>query len=113
MRRMLPALLVAGPIALALAAGPAPAGAAVRGCPISTTVEGVLSQYATVSSVRNMSCRGALGFVRRYGRSARFAASGSTFALGPFRCVVVGQGEEDTRARCTSGTHAFRFDFGA
>ena len=88
------------------------ARAAVRDCPLSASTHARLGSVATILSVRSMSCRGALGFVRRYGATVRTGDVGSTFRLGPFRCTVYYVNEEDNRARCTNATHAFRVDYG-
>jgi len=99
---------------LLLGSGTSLATAAVRGCPQtpSTSTQGRLGQFASILSVRSMSCRGAVGFVRRYGVGVRTGGEGSTFQLGPFRCSVYHVNFEDNNARCTSGTHAFRVDYG-
>ena len=103
------ALLAATAIGLGI---PTSARGAVRDCPPSVHVIGVLSQVASILSVRNMSCRGALGFVRRYGRTALHGRRGESFRLGPYRCLVYTLTIEGAKARCTSRSHAFRVDYG-
>jgi hypothetical protein len=108
MRLLVPVLAAA----LALAFAPA-AGAAVRSCPSSTSVEGRLAAVATILSVRNMHCAGALAEVRRHGRSAHPRGVGSKFHLGTFTCTVYFVLEEDNKARCVRHSRAFRVDYGS
>jgi hypothetical protein len=101
-------------VALALALAWAPAAqASVHSCPSSTFVRGKLAAVATILSVRDMRCRGALGVVRRHGRAANPGGVGSHFRLGVFSCRVYFVLEEDNKARCVSGHRAFRVDYGA
>lgn len=117
MRRTVNTVKAAGACALVSlstsAAAPSVADAAVRDCPQSTFTRARLGAVASILSVRSMSCRGALGFVRRYGATVRTGGVGSAFRLGPFRCAVYYVNEEDNKARCTNGTHAFRVDYGS
>jgi hypothetical protein len=93
----------------------APAPAFVRSCSPRFTVHNTLADLATITSVRNVTCRRALGVVRRNGRRAAphaFGRPGSRFRLGKWRCTVFFRLEEDHRARCVRGRAAFRVDYG-
>lgn len=107
-RWFLAAMLAACALA---AAAPGEARAATHGCAHSYTVYLRLSAFARILTVRGMSCRSALGVVRRYGRHVdAFSASGR-FRLGPWRCRRYGSGDEDYWARCVHGGREFRVDY--
>jgi hypothetical protein len=96
----------------ALAAAPRASGA-VRSCPSSTLVRHRLAAVATILNVRDMRCRSALAFVRRYGPTVRPSGVGSAFRLGTFSCTVYFHLEEDNKARCVRDGQAFRVDYGS
>jgi hypothetical protein len=88
----------------------------VHSCSQRFHVGGRLADIATITSVRNVGCRRALGVVRRNGRRAgnrAFGPPGSRFRLGKWRCTVFFRLEEDHQARCVRGRAAFRVDYGA
>jgi hypothetical protein len=100
-------------VALVLAA---PAPAFVHSCSPRFHVRDRLAAIATITSVRNVTCRRALGVVRRNGRRAgnkAFGPTGSRFRLGKWRCTVTFRLEEDHKARCVRGRAAFRVDYGS
>src|SRR5215213_7357269 len=99
-RMMLAALTVS--IASGLGAA-APATAAVNDCSVSVEVPNRALSHAGVTSVRNMSCRGARRAIRRYGRQRKNAAygdAGARFRLGPWSCTVYLHDYELWKARC-------------
>ena len=92
-----------------------PADAAVRSCSTRVTVPNRLLNLATVTSVRDISCRAARRVVRRHGTrrsDAPYGDAGARFRLGRWRCVVTLHLEELWRARCVRGGRAFRVDYG-
>jgi len=95
------------------------AGAArVHDCPQGTTVEapaGGLSGYTTITSVRGITCKGALRVVtKKYKRSnVDTFKPGSRFRLGAWTCRVTSFSGEEARARCTRRGRAFRVSYGA
>ena len=106
-------------VALAAALGAlvfaAPAPAFVHSCSRRFMVQNRLAEFSTITSVRNVTCRRALGVVRRNGRRAAphaFGRPGSRFRLGKWRCTVFYSVEEAHRARCVRGRAAFRVDYG-
>ena len=111
-----PALTLAAAIAvLALPASASAAGA--RKC--DTTVHDRSSGLAAVSTVidvLHMQCASARRVVHRYGRAVKggvqFKRNGR-FRLGTYRCNVYFVLEEERRARCVSGSRAFRVDYGS
>lgn len=87
----------------------------VRECPSSFSVDARLGGVATITSVRNMTCRSALTVVRRNGRRAGKGAyrEGGKFRLGQWRCITYLHRYELYLARCTRGSKAFRIDYGS
>jgi hypothetical protein len=113
MKRLLAVASAAALVALVFAA---PAPAFVHSCSQRFTVQNALAEFSTITSVRNVSCRRALGVVRRNGRRAAphaFGRPGSRFRLGKWRCTVFFRLEEDHKARCVRGRAAFRVDYGS
>src|SRR4051794_16571440 len=111
---LIPAALVA---ALATAPGATAASPAATGhpCAAVTTRHSELGPLATVLRVNGMTCRRARRVVRTRhvrGGGDRFQ-TGGRFRLGRFHCRVYRHIEEDTRARCVRGGHAFRVDYGS
>jgi hypothetical protein len=93
----------------------APASAAVNDCSVYVEVRNRALAHAGVTSVRNMSCRGARRTIRRYGRqqtNAAYGDAGARFRLGPWSCTVYLHKYELWKARCVRGTRAFRVDYG-
>jgi hypothetical protein len=111
-----------GPTLLALALwivlGVGAAGqaeAAVEDCSVSVEVPNHTLAHAGVTSVRNVSCRGARRTIRRYGRrqtNAPYGDTGARFRLGPWSCAVYLHNYELWKARCVRGARAFRVDYG-
>ena len=121
-RTGLTALALAGAGLLAAgsaSAAPAPRAAlAVVTCDpdvFSVQSPNALSAMTSVTSVRGLSCKGALGVVRRNAAKAGKApyVRGGAFRLGAYRCVNLLHQGELYRARCTRGAHAFRIEYGS
>src|SRR3954463_6826656 len=94
-------LAVASAAALATLVLASPASAFVHSCSPRFQVMNRLAEFATITSVRNVTCRRALGVVRRNGRHAgnrAFGRPGSRFRLGKWRCTVTFRLEEDHKA---------------
>jgi len=93
----------------------APAAAAVNDCSVYVEVNNRALAHAGVTSVRNMSCRGARSAIRRYGRqqiNAAYRDADARFRLGPWSCSVYLHQYELWKARCVRGARAFRVDYG-
>ena len=90
-------------LAVAGAAAPAEAPAAVRDC-------NTFAHYPNtkISSARNMTCRAARRDLKRYRGpiKRRFRTPGG------FRCTRVSGGELGGQWRCMNGGRAYRFEFG-
>jgi hypothetical protein len=108
--------LVASAVLLVSGVGvAAPAAAAVNDCSVYVEVPNRTLAHAGVTSVRNMSCRGARRAIRRYGRqhtNAPYGDAGARFRLGPWSCTVYLHNYELWKARCVRGARAFRVDYG-
>jgi hypothetical protein len=105
-------LAIALAVLILSAVGASTASAAgVHGCSQRYAVRDRLQAVATITSVRNTSCRSALGVVRRNGREAK--SGRRHFRLGKFHCTRYFHLEESNRARCTTPRRAFRVDYGS
>lgn len=114
--RAIPMTVLALAVPVASGVGAAtPADAAVQDCSVYVEVPNRTLTNAGVTSVRNMSCRGARRTIRRYGRrqtNAPYGDGGARFELGPWSCTVYLHKYELWKARCVRGARAFRVDYG-